>query len=103
MLMLTPTAVEAVREITTGEGAPPEAGLRITTPDDASSFQLSLAAAPADGEEVLTTQGARIFLDHQSAVFFDDKILDAGLDATGNATFVVGPQDTGGAPQTNGA
>lgn len=96
MLMLTPTAVEAVRGITSGEGAPRDAGLRITTPDDAESFQLAVADGPSDDDEVLTAEGARVFMDRRSAEFFDDKILDAGLDSTGNATFVVGPQATSG-------
>ncbi|WP_433561378.1 hypothetical protein ACQP1O_27735 [Nocardia sp. CA-151230] len=92
MLMLTPTAVEAVRDITSGDGAPQDAGLRISTPDDAQSFHLAVAAAPSQDDEVLTAEGARVFMDRKAAEFFDDKILDAGLDAKGNATFVVGPQ-----------
>lgn len=96
MLILTPTAVEAVRDITSAKGAPGDAGLRITTPDDAESFQLAVADGPSDDDEVLTAEGARVFMDRRSAEFFDDKILDAGLDSTGNATFVVGPQATGG-------
>ncbi|MGV9837253.1 hypothetical protein ACWDUL_24105 [Nocardia niigatensis] len=94
MLMLTPTAVEAVRDITSGDGAPQDAGLRISTPDDAESFQLAVADGPSQDDEVLSAEGARIFMDPKSAAFFDDKILDAGLDTNGNATFVVGPQAT---------
>lgn len=94
MLMLTPTAVQAVREITSGEGAPQEAGLRITTADEAESFRLVIAAGPSADDEVLTADGARIYLDQQSAAYFDDKILDTGIDEKGNPSFVIGPQPT---------
>ncbi|MFE4456447.1 hypothetical protein ACFROC_03725 [Nocardia tengchongensis] len=92
MLMLTPTAVQAVRGLTAGEGAPMEAGLRIFSPDDAESFQLALVVAPSEDDEVLTAEGARIFMDRKSADYFEDKILDADLDSNGYTTFVVGPQ-----------
>ncbi|MFE3098843.1 hypothetical protein [Nocardia tengchongensis] len=94
MLMLTSTAVEAVRDITTGEGAPVEAGLRISSPEDAQSFRLALAVAPSQGDEVLTAEGARIFMDRKAAEYFEDKILDTDLDSKGNTTFVVAPQTT---------
>lgn len=97
MLMLTPTAVEAVRTITSGEGAPQDAGLRISTPDNAQSFHLEVAAAPADQDEVLNAEDTRIFLDQESAAFLADKVLDTGLDSNGNATFVAGPQVDGNA------
>lgn len=92
MLMLTPTAAEAVRGITSGEGVPDECGLRISTADSAQTFQLAVTAEPAEQDDVFTAEGARIFLDPESAAYFDDKIIDTGLDAKGNATFVVGPQ-----------
>ncbi|WP_245663501.1 hypothetical protein [Nocardia inohanensis] len=90
--MLTPTAAEAVRDITSGEGVPDDCGLRISTEDKAQTFQLAVTTGPAEQDDVFTAEGARIFLDPESAAFFEDKILDTGLDATGNATFVVGPQ-----------
>ncbi|MGW4248874.1 hypothetical protein [Nocardia sp. NPDC004722] len=95
MLILTPTAVAAVRDITTGAGAPRQAGLRITTADDADSFRLAVAAEPSQDDEVFDAEGARVFLDEKSAAYFDDKILDTGVDTAGNPTFVVGPQPTG--------
>lgn len=92
MLMLTPMAVKAVRDITSTEGGPQDAGLRITTADHAETFRLRVADGPAEHDEVLNAEGARIFMDHDSAEYFDDKILDTGVDTNGNATFVVGPQ-----------
>ncbi|QIS22671.1 hypothetical protein [Nocardia terpenica] len=93
MLMLTPDAIEAVRTITSAEGTPTEAGLRISTDDGAETLQLAVASAPAEQDQVLTAEGSRIFLDEQAAAFLDDKILDTGLDADGQGTFVLAQQD----------
>ncbi|UQA97138.1 hypothetical protein [Streptomyces halobius] len=95
MLMLTPTAIEAVRTITSAEGAPADVGLRITTSDDAETLQLAVVAGPAEGDQILTAEGSRIFMDEQTAAFLDDKILDTGLDADGQGSFVLGQQDQG--------
>jgi Fe-S cluster assembly iron-binding protein IscA len=92
MLMLTPTALEAVRTITSTEGSPEGAGLRIFTAAGAETLQLSVAAAPAEQDQVLAAEGSRIFLDEQAATLLDDKILDTELDQNGNGSFVVLPQ-----------
>jgi|SRR6266568_2800620 len=92
MLMLTPTAVEAVRTITTAGGSPEGAGLRIFTVADADTLQLAVAAAPAEQDQVLAAQGSRIFLDQDAATLLDDKILDTHTDSCGNDAFVVLPQ-----------
>ncbi|MQY18550.1 hypothetical protein [Nocardia macrotermitis] len=93
MLMLTPTAIEAVRIITTGDGKPADAGLRIfSATENAQSLQLAIAEAPAEQDQVLSADGSRIFLDEKAAAFLDDKILDTSVDADGQSTFVVAPQ-----------
>ncbi|RDI65103.1 hypothetical protein [Nocardia pseudobrasiliensis] len=92
MLMLTPTALEAVRTLTSAEGTPQEAGLRIYA-DEEQSLQLAVAAAPAEQDQVLDAEGSRIFLDQQAAAFLDDKILDTGLDADGQGAFVLAQQE----------
>lgn len=95
-LALTPTAIEVVRTITNSQGAPDGAGLRIaSSPDSAEgTLQLSVAAAPADNDQVVGGQGARVFLDAQAATMLDDKVLDANLDDQGQPTFVLGEQGT---------
>lgn len=93
MLMLTPTAIEVVRSITSAEGTPDDAGLRIFTSDGAETLQLAVAPAPAEQDQILNAEGSRIFLDQQAAAYLDDKILDAGLDPDGQGTFVVASQD----------
>jgi iron-sulfur cluster assembly protein len=93
MLMLTPTALEVVRTITSGDGMPDDAGLRFFTADGADTLQLAVAVAPGEQDQVLTTEGSRIFLDQQAAAFLDDKILDTGQDANGEGGFVISQQE----------
>ncbi|MFE9320861.1 MULTISPECIES: hypothetical protein [Nocardia] len=93
MLMLTPNAIEAVRTITSADGTPTDAGLRISTTDGAETMSLAIAAGPAEQDQVLTAEGSRIFLDEQAAAFLDDKILDTELDPNGQGTFVLAQQD----------
>lgn len=96
MLMLTPSAIDAVRDITTATNAPEDAGLRISSADgtsDGSGLELSITAAPAAEDKVLADSGIRIFLDQQAAEFLDDKVLHAELDASGKTAFAIGPQD----------
>ncbi|QIS06141.1 hypothetical protein F5X71_30945 [Nocardia brasiliensis] len=92
MLMLTPTAIEVVRTITSADGTPQEAGLRISTTDGAETLQLEVAAAPSAQDQVLDADGSRIFLDQQAAAFLDDKVLDTGTDANGEGGFVIAMQ-----------
>ncbi|WP_330231052.1 hypothetical protein OHA40_00310 [Nocardia sp. NBC_00508] len=93
MLMITPAAIEAVRSITSAEGTPEDAGLRISTAGDTETLQLAVAAGPAEQDQVLDAEGSRIFLDQQAAAFLDDKVLDTGLDPNGQGAFVLGQQD----------
>ncbi|RMI31313.1 hypothetical protein [Nocardia stercoris] len=93
MLKLTNTAVEAVRTITAREDTPPDAGLRIYTVDGSGTLQLAVAAEPADQDQVVLTDGSRVFLDEQAAALLDDKVLDTALDANGRGTFFLADQD----------
>lgn len=96
VLMLTPTAIEVVRNITSTQGSPEAAGLRIAAAPDAppdGPLQISVAAAPAENDQVLSGEGSRIFLDQQAAEYLDDKVLDAGIDSDGRATFTLAHQE----------
>ncbi|WP_062990842.1 hypothetical protein [Nocardia anaemiae] len=93
MLMLTPTAIEAVRTITSTADAPMDAGLRISATDGAETLQMAVTAGPDEQDQVVTAQGARVFLDEQAAAFLDDKILDTGQDPHGQGGFVLAQQD----------
>ncbi|NKY85662.1 hypothetical protein [Nocardia veterana] len=93
MLMLTPTAIEAVRSITSADGMPSDAGLRISSTDGAETLQLAVAAGPAEQDQVLNPEGPRVFLDAQVVDFLDDKVLDTGLDPNGQGTFILAQQE----------
>ncbi len=95
MLKLTSTAVEAVRSITAGEDTPPDAGLRIYTIDGSGTLQLAVAASPSEQDQVVSTDGSRVFLDVQAAALLNDKVLDTALDANGRGTFFLAEQDGG--------
>ncbi|WP_216892440.1 hypothetical protein [Nocardia alni] len=95
MLMLTPTAVEAVRTLTSTEGAQTDAGLRISATGGANTLSMAVATRPAEQDQIITTEGSRIFLDEQAAALLDDKILDTGLDPDGQGGFVLAEQDHG--------
>jgi Fe-S cluster assembly iron-binding protein IscA len=80
MLELTETAKDVVREMVASEEAPEGSGLRIAaepTGDGEASLSLELAPAPAEGDEVVEADGARVFLEPAAASLLDDLVLDA--------------------------
>ena len=84
MLALTDSAVRAVEEIlSSSEEAPESGGLRLVAERAGAqtSFQLSVVALPAEDDEVIEEQGARVFLDPEAASLLDDKILDASIES----------------------
>jgi iron-sulfur cluster assembly protein len=83
MLALTVSAVQAVQEILSSSEETPEAGgLRLVAERAGAqtNFQLSVVALPAEDDEVIEEQGARVFLDPEAASLLDDKILDASIE-----------------------
>jgi iron-sulfur cluster assembly protein len=83
MLALTDSAVQAVQEIlSSSEETPETGGLRLVAERGGAqtNFQLSVVALPAEDDEVIEEQGARVFLDPEVASLLDDKILDASLE-----------------------
>jgi iron-sulfur cluster assembly protein len=83
VLTLTENAAEAVRNIVaaTPEGEGESVGLRIfaQSAPDAQRVELGLAVveAPAESDEVIEEEGARVFLDSATTDYLDDKVLDA--------------------------
>lgn len=83
MLALTDSAVQAVQEIlSSSEKTPETGGLRLVAERGGAqtNFQLSVVALPAEDDEVIEGQGARVFLDPEAASLLDDKILDASIE-----------------------
>jgi iron-sulfur cluster assembly protein len=97
MLVLTPAAVQVVKTVTAAPQAPEGAGLRIASstaaaPDDAGALQVTAAEGPAEHDQVLENDGARVFLEPQAAAYLDDKVLDAQVDEQGAASFTLAQQ-----------
>lgn len=83
MLAITDTATDAIERILAAPGVPVGAGIRIApapSPDGnapAEELQLSVAEEPADGDEVIEEEGARVFVEDTVTGYLDDKQLDA--------------------------
>ena len=97
MLVLTETAAEVVKSVTSTPQTPDGTGLRIVSsapePEDPGALRLAAAAGPGDNDQVIEAAGARVFVEPRAAAYLDDKVLDAQLDEQGNAHFTLGTQD----------
>lgn len=93
MLAVTEAAAGAISALTAQEGVSDQGGLRFairTVDDSQAALALSVAPAPADGDQVVTAEdGAQVFLEPQAAEFLSDKVLDVQEDAEGQLNFAV--------------
>lgn len=83
MLALTDNAVEAVKQIVlSSEEASEQGGLRLVAEQVGAetNFRLSVVPLPAEEDEVIEEQDARVFLEPEAASLLDDKILDATVE-----------------------
>jgi Fe-S cluster assembly iron-binding protein IscA len=92
MLTMTDNAATAIRDITSQDAAPPGAGLRISADESGDGLVLSLAAEPFEGDQVVDSAGARLFLDQYAAAVLADKELDVTIDPSGDLQFAVTDQ-----------
>jgi iron-sulfur cluster assembly protein len=96
MLILTDTAAEVVKSITSTPQAPDRAGLRIASaaPEsgDPAALQVTAATGPSENDQVVEASGARVYLEQEAAAYLDDKVLDAQVDGQGKAHFFLGAQ-----------
>ena len=79
LLTLTDNAVEAVKHIVSSSDAHSETGgLRMVAQqaEMETSLELSVVSLPAEDDEVIEEQGARVFLEAEAAALLDDKVLD---------------------------
>ncbi len=84
MLTITDTAAEAIRGIVAAPELPEGAGLRIATQPSAgsSSLEVTVAAPPAETDQVVSEAGARVFVEADAVPLLDDKLLDAQIEGT---------------------
>jgi iron-sulfur cluster assembly protein len=83
VLAITENAAEAIQTIVASSPeAPEKGGLRISTPPEGEQekLELTIAAIPAEDDEVVEEHGARVFLDPEAASHLDDKVLDARVE-----------------------
>jgi len=83
LLALTDSAVQAVKDIvSSSEQVPETGGLRMVAERAGmeANFQLSVASLPAEDDEVIEEQGARVFLEPEAASLLDDMVLDASVE-----------------------
>ncbi|WP_431922142.1 Fe-S cluster assembly protein HesB [Nonomuraea jabiensis] len=82
MLTLTADAVAAIRDLTSHPETPPDTGLRIASSSDdgpATSLELSISGGPHPDDQVLESEGVRVYLEPAAASFLNDKTLDAEI------------------------
>jgi Fe-S cluster assembly iron-binding protein IscA len=83
LLALTDNAVEAVKNIvSSSDEASETGGLRLVAERAGAqaNLQLSVVPLPAEDDEVIEEQGARVFLEPEAASLLDDKVLDASVE-----------------------
>ncbi len=95
-LALTENAVAAVKEVVaSAPEAQESSGMRIVAHEAADgqpSFELSIASVPAEDDEVIEEQGARVFLDSNASDLLESRELDARVDSDRHVAFVIGDQ-----------
>lgn len=90
MLTLTENASAVVKELA-GEPAP--GGLRISSAGpDSPSLQVTHAAEPLAGDQVVQQGGATVYLDGPASRELDDKVLDAVVGPAGQVQFSLSLQ-----------
>jgi Fe-S cluster assembly iron-binding protein IscA len=93
MLVLTKQAVDVIQTLTTGTEAPDAVGLRIaSTNDGPERFKVSAASNPERGDQLVESEGARVYLEPEAAIALEDKILDAQVDDQGTVQFMLDTQ-----------
>jgi Fe-S cluster assembly iron-binding protein IscA len=87
MLTMTDNAVLVIRDLATQQDVAEDGGLRIAADTQAGSLSIELVEQPAQGDQVVDNQGARIFLDADAAALLNDTSVDAVVDEEGIVQF----------------
>lgn len=92
MLTLTDNATNEIRNLLADPTTPDGCGVRISTDPAADRLSLTVAALPAEDDQVLDDAGARVFVDSGVAPLLDHKALDASV-INGGLQFSLVEQD----------
>ncbi|MEV4479015.1 iron-sulfur cluster biosynthesis family protein [Micromonospora coxensis] len=87
MLTMTDNAVLVIRDLAAQQDVLEDGGLRIAADTEAGSLTVELVSQPAQGDQVVDNQGARIFLDSDAAELLHDTSVDASVDDDGVVQF----------------
>ncbi|SCF44667.1 Fe-S cluster assembly iron-binding protein IscA [Micromonospora matsumotoense] len=87
MLTMTDNAVLVIRDLTAQQDVAQDGGLRIAADTEAGALTIELVPVPAQGDQVVDTEGARIFLDPDAAELLNDTSVDASVDDEGVVQF----------------
>ncbi|MGH3412762.1 MAG: Fe-S cluster assembly protein HesB [Marmoricola sp.] len=91
MLTLTQNASAVVKQIVDQTGE--DAGLRISQETEASqALDVVPTETPEEGDEVVESNGARVFLEESAARTLESQVLDAHVDENGGVQFSLAPQ-----------
>ena len=90
MLELTDNATEVIRTIVDSSEMPAGAGLRVAGPQDGQEgLTISTASTPREGDQVVESAGARVFVEPTAAVMLGDSALDARIEEDGAVQFML--------------
>lgn len=81
--MVSWRGVQAVKGVvSSSDEASETGGLRMVAEraGTQANFELSVVPLPAEDDEVIEEQGARVFLEPEAASLLDDKVLDASVE-----------------------
>jgi Fe-S cluster assembly iron-binding protein IscA len=85
--------VDVIHTIADNSESPESAGLRIASPADGQErLTVSRKSSPERGDQVVESEGARVFLEPEAAAILEDKILDAHVDDQGAVQFLLEDQ-----------
>ncbi|MEU7710814.1 iron-sulfur cluster biosynthesis family protein [Micromonospora chalcea] len=87
MLTMTDNAVLVIRDLAAQQDVADAGGLRIAADTEAGSLSIELVPEPVRGDQVVDTEGARIFLDSDAAELLNDTAVDAVVDDEGVVQF----------------
>ncbi|MEU7614571.1 adhesin [Micromonospora rifamycinica] len=87
MLTMTDNAVLVIRDLAAQQDVAQDGGVRIAADVEAGALTIELVPVPAQGDQIVDTEGARIFLDSEAAELLNDTSVDASVDDEGVVQF----------------
>lgn len=88
MVTLTENAIALIRRLTQAQGAGDNGGVRIALGAGRGSLSVQVADQPHDGDEIVDSNGARLFLDSAAVQVLEGNELDASL-RDGSVRFAI--------------